>query len=105
MRYVMLFNRQTYFDIVREEPFNGSLTQQQVDGQNIILDYWESYAPGVGWVDLRWLAYMLATTYHECAGTMWPIEEYGKGKGQSYGVPDSTTGQTYYGRGFVQLTW
>ena len=23
----------------------------------------------------------------------------------SYGVPDPQTGQTYYGRGFVQLTW
>ena len=36
---------------------------------------------------------------------MWPIEEYGKGKGHPYGEQDPTTKQTYYGRGFVQLTW
>ena len=55
--------------------------------------------------DVRWLAYSLATTIHETASTMWPIEEYGKGKGQPYGVPDPDTGEAYYGRGFVQLTW
>jgi putative chitinase len=55
--------------------------------------------------DLRWIAYMLATTFHECAGTWQPIAEYGKGKGREYGKPDSRTGKTYYGRGFVQLTW
>jgi hypothetical protein len=36
---------------------------------------------------------------------MWPIEEYGKGKGQPYGKADPVTGEAYYGRGFVQLTW
>jgi hypothetical protein len=36
---------------------------------------------------------------------MQPIEEYGKGEGMEYGEVDSVTGQTYYGRGFVQLTW
>jgi putative chitinase len=55
--------------------------------------------------DERWAAYMLATTFHECAGTWQPIAEYGKGKGKEYGKPDSRTGKTYYGRGFVQLTW
>jgi putative chitinase len=53
----------------------------------------------------QWLAYMLATTFHECAGTWHPIAEYGKGKGKPYGEPDKLTGQTYYGRGYVQLTW
>ena len=50
--------------------------------------------------DQRWLAYMLATTYHETAKRMWPITEYGS---QSY-----LQGKEYYpyiGRGFVQLTW
>ena len=54
--------------------------------------------------DIRWAAYMLATTRHECAGTWQPIAEYGKGKGRKYGEPDPTTGCTYYGRGYVQLT-
>jgi hypothetical protein len=41
----------------------------------------------------------LATTYHETAHTMQPIEEIGRGRGRPYG------NTPYYGRGFVQLTW
>jgi hypothetical protein len=103
----MLFDRTVYFDRVRADLFAGNLSQQQVDGQNDIIDVWEtlpSRFPDLV-LDLRWLAYMLATTYHETSQEMWPIEEYGKGAGMSYGVPDSETGQTYYGRGYVQLTW
>ncbi len=62
--------------------------------------------------DLRWVAYMLATTKHETGHTMLPIEEYGKGKNKPYGNEVTVTdksGQThnnkYYGRGYVQLTW
>ena len=98
----MKFDRKIYFDLVRKRPFGGSLSQQQVDGQNAILDRWEK-DPLTD--DLRWLAYPLATTLHETASTMWPIEEHGKGAGHSYGVPDPETGQAYYGRGYVQLTW
>jgi hypothetical protein len=54
--------------------------------------------------DIRWIAYMLATVKHECAGTWLPIAEYGKGKGKKYGVP-AENGETFYGRGYVQLTW
>jgi predicted chitinase len=69
---------------------------------NAILDGWEAnYAAD----DDRWLAYALATTYHETDQHMQPIEEYGKGRELPYGKPDPTTGQVYYGRGFVQLTW
>lgn len=78
------------------------MNQSQVDGCNAILDEWESRMPNQ---DIRWLAYMLATAKWETAHTMQPIEEYGKGHGHSYGVPDPQTGQTYYGRGYVQLTW
>jgi putative chitinase len=95
-------DRKAYFDVVRLSLFDGRMEQQQVDGQNAILDQWEK-----DWskADLRWLAYELATTYHETGKAMWPIEEYGKGQGQSYGKQDPQTGQTYYGRGYVQLTW
>lgn len=62
--------------------------------------------------DLRWAAYMLATVRWECAGKWQPVEEYGKGKGRVYGqaakVTDAdgvTYTNTYYGRGYVQLTW
>jgi putative chitinase len=103
----MLFDRTVYFDKVRADLFAGNLSQQQVDGQNDIIDVWEtlpSRFPDLV-LDVRWLAYMLATTYHETSQEMWPIEEYGKGAGMSYGKPDPETGQTYYGRGYVQLTW
>ena len=103
----MLFDRTAYFDQVRADLFAGSLSQQQVDGQNDIIDVWETLPerfPDLA-LDLRWLAYMLATTYHETSQEMWPIEEYGKGAGMAYGNPDPETGQTYYGRGYVQLTW
>lgn len=101
----MKFDRDVYFDQVRDEFFGGSMTQEQVDGQNAILSCWEYQLLGTPMDDLRWLAYMLATAYHETAQRMWPIEEYGKGKDHEYGEADPETGQAYYGRGFVQLTW
>lgn len=100
----MTFDRTKYFDAVRQELFQGTMSQRQVDGQNAILDGWEEVDP-LGQRDHRHLAYMLATTYHETSTEMWPIEEYGKGSGYEYGKPDPQTGQTYYGRGYVQLTW
>ena len=71
-----MFNLETFFEVVRSDPFGGSLIQDQVDGMNYILDTWEDAPPSD---DLRWLAYALATTYHETAATMLPIAEYGYG--------------------------
>jgi putative chitinase len=99
----MPLDRGVYFECVRKDPFGGHMEQQQVDGQAMILDTFEK-SRFASW-DRRWVGYALATTMHETASTMWPIEEYGKGAGMAYGVPDAETGQTYYGRGFVQLTW
>jgi putative chitinase len=95
-----MIQRKYFFDSIRESLFTDGLTQDQVDGFNVILDYAESEG-----CDDRHLAYVLATTYHETAQTMQPITEYGKGAGKTYGEPDPETGQTYYGRGYVQLTW
>ena len=96
-----MINRKTFFDSIRETIFHGAISQHQVEGIDAILNEWETQQL----TDLRWLAYILATTYHETAKTMQPIEEYGKGKGHKYGIPDPATGKTYYGRGYVQLTW
>ena len=74
------------------------------NGQEAILAAWEGLQPRPP-DDLRWLAYMLATTFHETARTMQPIREIGKGKGKKYGIKDPQTKQIYYGRGYVQLTW
>ena len=100
-----MIDRDVYFNEVRDSLFGGALSQQQVDGQSVILAVWEYQAGGTPMTDIRWLAYMLATTYHETANKMWPIEEFGKGAGHSYGNPDPETGESYFGRGYVQLTW
>lgn len=97
-----MIDRDKFFRLVREKPFGGVIKQTQVDGLTAILDQWETRLPDG---DLHWLAYMLATAKWETAHTMKPIEEYGHGAGHPYGQPDPETGQTYYGRGYVQLTW
>jgi hypothetical protein len=78
-------------------------------GQEALLGFLEE-DPDIA--DVRWAAYMLATIKHECADRWRPIEEFGKGRGRPYGEPviladaDGTQfTNTYYGRGFVQLTW
>lgn len=102
----MKINRTNFFAKVRTA--FGKLNQKQVDGFNAILDEWERST----YKDIRWLAYMFATAWHETAHTMQPIEEYGRGKGRKYGSKIKNSGVTYsfpdkiyYGRGHVQLTW
>lgn len=101
-------NRQTFISLITPALFSGQITQSQVEGINFKLDAWEKS----GLTDIRWLAYMLATSYHETAKTMQPIEEYGKGRGKPYGQklrhdrkPYTFPDKLYYGRGDVQLTW
>lgn len=103
-----MINRKHFFDSIRDSLFHGDFSQPQVEGLDAILDRWEAQQL----TDLRWLAYMLATCYHETARTMQPIEEYGKGAGYRYGkkikrsgIPYSLPDKIYYGRGYVQLTW
>jgi putative chitinase len=100
----MAIDRDVYFDNVRDSMFDGAMTQQQVDGQNVIIALWDYQATGTPMHDLRWLSYMLATVFHETATKCWPIREYGEGKGHEYGEPNED-GNCFYGRGFVQLTW
>lgn len=95
-----MINRVLFFADIKKTLF-PKIAQSQVMGIDVILNEWEVS----GFTDLRWLAYMLSTSYHETARTMRPIEEYGKGKGRKYGIPDPKTGFAYYGRGLVQLTW
>jgi hypothetical protein len=87
----------------------GALTRRQREGLDFLL---ASIAadPEVG--DVRWAAYMLATVKHECADRWQPIEEFDRGHGREYGRPVEVHDEdgrafrnTYYGRGYVQLTW
>lgn len=102
----MTIDRPTFFTHVRPL-FNAAMTQGQVEGLNTILDAWDVWLPLN--TDLcpngRWLAYALATAFHETSRTMQPVAEYGHGIGRDYGIPDPVTHHTYYGRGYVQLTW
>ena len=92
----MPLNREPFFTSVRLSLFGGSLSQSQVDGLNRILDEWERRTLS----DIRQLAYMLATVYHETATTMQPIKE---GGGEAY--LKSKPYYPAYGRGLVQCTW
>lgn len=73
----------------------GSLDQTQVNSINGFLKYANHW-------QVSWLAYALATAWHE--SRLRPIAEIGKGKGRPYGKPGKY-GQAQYGRGFPQLTW
>ena len=97
----MSASRKVFFDTVRRSLFGYKMDQGQVDGCTAILDFYQERHP----CTLPQLAYIMATAYHETAHTMLPIEEYGKGKGKKYGERDPQTGERYYGRGYVQLTW
>lgn len=93
-------NLSVFFDGIRPL-FGGKLNQKQVNGLRFIIDEWVE----TGFTDRRWLAYALATAFHETAHTMQPIREIGRGRGKRYGKADRITGKAYYGRGYVQLTW
>jgi putative chitinase len=94
-----VIDRKAFFDGIRPDLFLGTLTQAQVSGIDAILDEWEARKLK----DLRWLAYMLATTYHETNATMQPVRE-------AYWLSEDWRRRNlryypWYGRGYVQLTW
>ena len=107
----MQIDREKFFAGYRRR-FN-SLSQQQVNGLNFILD---SAEKDRFLLHIEWLAYMLATTKLETAHTFQPVHEYGGrnyfirrygsqtrvGRGLGNDTPEE--GAYYAGRGDVQLT-
>lgn len=109
-------NRKFFFDTVRMDLFRGKLKQSQVDGLTVFLDHWEKNHAEK---DDRWLAYALATAYHEVDQKFQPIKEYGSDKyffdmydpfgkrpkvAKILGNTKKGDGVQFHGRGFVQLT-
>lgn len=102
-----------FFDALRSGDLLGpTLTAAEVEGVNAVLD-------ASAGMPTSWRAYMLATAYHETAGTMQPIKEYGgpayftrlydpKGNNPSLAARLGNTqpgdGARFAGRGYVQLT-
>lgn len=87
-------DRDFFFQTVRGK--FGRLRQAQVDGFNKILDEWDRRGLG----DRRWLANMLAQSWHETGAEMQPIKERGS---EAY-----LRSKAYYpwvGEGLIQVTW
>jgi predicted chitinase len=108
-------NLSAFFDDVRHSLFNGKLTARQVSGMEFILEQWNE----TGFTNCQWLAYALATAFHETALTMQPIREIGgkayftrmydirgdrPNKARELGNLSPGDGVKYAGRGYVQLT-
>ncbi|QZO05372.1 glycoside hydrolase family 19 protein [Agrobacterium vitis] len=112
-------DRAKFFAAVRTSLFGGALTQNQVNGITAILDTWQASTM----TDLRWLAYMLATAFHETAQTMRPVRETRAATDkQAIAILDRSwakgtmpwvksaywrigaDGKSWLGRGYVQLT-
>jgi putative chitinase len=106
----LMIDRDTFFNSVRSSLFGGNLSQAQVDGMNYLLEVWEWGFEAANPRDgNRWLAYCMATVFHETGKKMTPVAEnggkpYGNPPGK-YWTPTGTYNQIYYGRGHVQLTW
>lgn len=97
-----MINKVIFYQQIRDKGLFKTLTNQQVQSIDSIL--FEAEKQGVN--DVRQLAYILATAYHECYNPKYPqtrltpIKEYG---GEKY--LKSKKYYPYFGRGFSGLTW
>lgn len=111
-RMMQLHNEAAFFDKIR--PLLAPMTQSEVDGCKAILAACGTAGFGIGDT-----AYTLGTAYHETAGTMQPVKEYGgtayftrmyditgarPAKARELGNLSPGDGAKYCGRGYPQLT-
>jgi hypothetical protein len=117
-------NRSAFYTALRRREsgvFGTSISQQQVNGIEGILNAFASHGDGRA----KTLAYALATAYHETGRRMVPVREGfadtdAKARARvnrlaakrgpnsavaKYAKPQPPYGHVYYGRGQVQLTW
>ncbi|WP_037552731.1 glycoside hydrolase family 19 protein [Sphingomonas sp. URHD0057] len=108
-----LADPKAFFDLLRTGLLGPVLTAEEVKGCNAVLEAMEG-------LPISYVAYALATAYHETASTMQPIREYGgtiyftrmydvTGARPQLALANGNTcagdGPKYCGRGYVQLTW
>lgn len=88
---VAVIRRKNFFEAIKKNGLFPALKQSQVEGIEATLTEWEWWIFN-SWVDndLRKLAYILATDYHEGMATMQPIKEKG---GDAYFVRKYWTNQ------------
>lgn len=97
-----MLDRNKFFTAIKANGLFKSLSQRQVDSIDAILNECEKQ----GVTDVRQVAYILATPYHECFNPrspetrLTPITEYGSEK-----YLKSKPYYPYIGRGFSGLTW
>ena len=109
----MNFSPAIFFAECGKGVMGPTLNQNEVDGANAILGALEG-------LPISWVAYALATVWHETAHTMQPIGEYGgdayftrmydiRGRrpktAERHGNTRPGDGPLFKGRGYVQLTW
>jgi hypothetical protein len=111
-----LIDQDFLFQCVKKEFFSKGLEELQSQSIKAFVNDWDSRPKSK---DLRWLAYILATAYHET--NLKPVREGYKEtdaearkhlkwlkknvmKFITYDKPDPVTGEVYYGRGFAMLT-
>lgn len=105
-------------EAISKEVYKGrALTAYQKEAINLISEAFEKF----GGTDLNQLAYVLATAYHEVGAGLKPVREGFKSTDKAsiehvtrmferkqirtnYALP-GTNGKSFYGRGYVQLTW
>ncbi len=108
-------NRAKFFSAFRTQFRDPN--KSQVQGYDAIFDYWDKS----NLTDNRWLAYALATAFHETGENLQPVREgfassdqgsinavtslFNRGRiGENYALREAN-GQSYFGRGLVQITF
>lgn len=103
----MKIDRKKFFEAITPIPLPRPRRPSQVKTLDAMIDEAERRD-----LDLRVLAYMMATALREVGSNLAPVREWfaktdaaarAKARGKKYGVVKN--GQVYYGRGLVQVTW